>query len=158
MSEVYYFTERQKETAERTNLVEFLHSQGEMLKPSGTEWEWLCCGQKVTIRGNLWYHQYEQVGGASVSFVRKFMGMSYVDAVEYLLQYNGEPLPERSRKEKKPFELPPPNENMNRVFGMCQVFIGKISFGESQVVMMQLSKQRITYRHSKAHRRAAALA
>ena len=41
---------------------------------------------------------------------------------------------------------------------MCQANIGKISFGESQVVMMQLSKQRITYRHSKAHRMAAALA
>lgn len=116
MSELYYFTERQKEIAERTNLVELLRSQGETLKPSGTEWEWLCRGQKVTVRGNLWYHQYEQVGGDAVSFVRKFMGMRYVDAVEYLLQYNGEPLPERIRKEKKPFELPPPNENMNRVF------------------------------------------
>ena len=86
MSELYYFTEQQKEIAERTCLVDLLRSQGEMLKPSGTEWEWLCRGQKVTIRGNLWYHQYEQVGGDAVSFVRKFMGMPYVDAVEYLLQ------------------------------------------------------------------------
>ncbi len=116
MSELYYFTERQKEIAERTNLVELLRSQGETLKPSGSEWEWLCRGQKVTIRGNLWYHQYEQVGGDAVSFVRKFMGMRYVDAIEYLLRFNGEPLPERSRNEKKAFELPPANENMNRVF------------------------------------------
>ena len=116
MSELFFFTERQKEIAERTNLVDLLRSQGEPLKPSGTEREWLCRGQKVTIRGNLWYHQYEQVGGDAVSFVRKFMGMRYVDAVEYLLQYNGEPLPERSRKEKKAFELPPSYENMNRVF------------------------------------------
>ena len=116
MSELYYFTEQQKEIAERTSLVDLLRSQGETLKPSGTEWEWLCRGQKVTIRGNLWYHQYEQVGGGAVSFVRKFMGMPYVDAVEYLLQYNGEPLPVRSRSEKKEFELPLANENMNRVF------------------------------------------
>lgn len=116
MSELYYFTEHQKEIAERTSLVDLLRSKGETLKPSGTEWEWLCRGQKVTIRGNLWYHQYEQVGGDAVSFVRKFLGMSYVDAVEYLLQYNGEPLPERSRKEKKAFVLPPAYENMNRVF------------------------------------------
>lgn len=116
MSELYYFTEQQKEIAERTSLVDLLRSQGEMLRPSGTEWEWLCRGQKVTIRGNLWYHQYEQVGGDAVSFVRKFMGMRYVDAIEYLLQYNGEPLPERSRSEKKAFELPSANENMNRVF------------------------------------------
>lgn len=116
MSELFFFTERQKEIAERTNLADLLRSKGEPLKPSGTEWEWLCRGQKVTIRGNLWYHQYEQVGGDAVSFVRKFMGMRYVDAVEYLLQYNGEPLPERSRKEKNAFALPPANENMNRVF------------------------------------------
>ena len=116
MSELYYFTEHQKEIAERTSLVDLLRSKGETLKPSGTEWEWLCRGQKVTIRGNLWYHQYEQVGGDAVSFVRKFLGMSYVDAVEYLLQYNDEPLPERSRKEKKAFVLPPAYENMNRVF------------------------------------------
>ena len=116
MSELFYFTERQKEIAERTNLVELLRSQGEKLKPSGTEWEWLCHGQKVTIRNNLWYHQYEQVGGDAVSFVRKFMGLDYMDAVEYLLRYNGEPIPDRPHHEKKPFTLPLAHENMNRVF------------------------------------------
>ena len=110
MSELYYFTERQKEIAEHTNLVELLRSQGEKLKPSGAEWEWLCQGQKVTIRNN------EQVGGNAVSFVRKFMGLDYVGAVEYLLRYNGEPLPDIPHHEKKPFVLPSAYENMNRVF------------------------------------------
>ena len=116
MSELKYFSPEQREIAQRTNLVELLRSQGEILQPSGTEYEWLCRGQKVTIRRNLWYHQYEQIGGDAVAFVRKFMGKSYVDAVEYLLQYNGEPLPERSRQEREPFTLPAAHDNMNRVF------------------------------------------
>ena len=86
MSELYYFSTEQKEIVQRTNLVELLRSQGETLKPSGSEYEWLCQGQKVTVRRNLWYHQYEQVGGNAIDFVRKFMGKSYVDAVEYLLR------------------------------------------------------------------------
>ena len=116
MSELFYFTQRQKEIAERTSLAALLRSQGETLKPSGSEWEWQQQGQKVTIRGNLWYHQYERVGGDAVAFVRKFLGLTYIDAVEYLLRFNGEPLPERVRKEKEPFYLPPANENLNRVF------------------------------------------
>lgn len=146
MSEQYYFTERQKEIAERTNLVELLRSQGETLKPSGTEWEWLCRGQKVTIRGNLWYHQYEQVGGDAVSFVRKFMGMSYVDAVEHLLQYNGEPLPERSRRKKKAFELPSANENMNRVFA----YLVK-QRGISRDVVYAFAHRKMIYESAKHH-------
>lgn len=146
MSELYYFTERQKEIAERTNLVELLRSQGETLKPSGTEWEWLCRGQKVTIRNNLWYHQYEQVGGDAVSFVRKFMGMSYVDAVEYLLQYNGEPLPERSRNEKKAFELPQANMNMNRVFAYLVN-----QRGISREVVYAFAHRKMIYESAKHH-------
>lgn len=146
MSELYYFTEQQKAIAERTSLVDLLRSQGETLKPSGTEWEWLCRGQKVTIRGNLWYHQYEQVGGDAVSFVRKFMGMSYVDAVEYLLKYNGEPLPERSRSEKKEFELPLANENMNRVFA----YLVK-QRGISRDVVYAFAHRKMIYESAKHH-------
>ena len=116
MSELYYFSPEQKEIAQRTNLVELLRSQGESLRPSGSEYEWLCWGQKVTVRRNLWYHQYEQVGGDAVDFVRKFIGKSYVEAVEYLLQYNGEPLPEHPQQKRAPFSLPEASRNMNRVF------------------------------------------
>ena len=41
--------------------------------------------------------------------------------------------------------------------GMCQVFIGKIISDEMRVDKMQLSGSRVTYRYSKAHRRAAVL-
>lgn len=116
MSSLFYFTPEQQEIARRTDLVGLLRAQGETIKPSGSEFEWLYQSQKVTIRRNLWYHQYEQVGGDAVGFVRRFMGKSYVEAVEYLLQCNGEPLPERPVRKQDPFVLPAANENMNRVF------------------------------------------
>lgn len=116
MSDLFYFTPEQQEIARRTDLVGLLRARGETIKPSGSEFEWLDQGQKVTIRRNLWYHQYEQVGGDAVGFVRKFMGKTYVEAVEYLLQCNGEPLPERPVRKQEPFVLPAANENMNRVF------------------------------------------
>ena len=57
------FTEQQRERARRTDLGAFLRQCGEEVKRSGSENMWLDHGQKVTIRGNLWFHQYEQVGG-----------------------------------------------------------------------------------------------
>lgn len=65
------FTESQKEQA-RTDLVELLRSQGETLKRSGSEYEWKDGSQKVTLRGNLWFHQYDRVGGDAIDFVRRF--------------------------------------------------------------------------------------
>ena len=116
MSDLFYFTPEQQEIARRTDLARLLRAQGETIQPSGSEFEWLDQGQKVTIRRNLWYHQYEQIGGDAVGFVRRFMGKNYVEAVEYLLQYNGEPLLERPVRKQETFVLPAANENMNRVF------------------------------------------
>ena len=146
MSELFYFTQRQKEIAERTSLPALLRSQGETLKPSGSEWEWQQQGQKVTIRGNLWFHQYERVGGDAVAFVRKFLDLSYIDAVEYLLRFNGEPLPERVRKEKEPFSLPPANENMNRVFAYLVN-----QRGISREVVYAFVHKRMIYESAKHH-------
>ena len=84
----------------------------------------------MTIRGNLWYHQYEQVGGDAVDFVRKFYGKSYPEAVKYLLggQFeatsnsrnefvkNNSDTPAHGTERKTEFKLPPKNENMRRVF------------------------------------------
>ncbi len=146
MSEFYYFSPEQREIAQRTNLVELLRSQGETLKPSGSEHEWLCRGQKVTIRRNLWYHQYEQVGGDAVGFVRKFMGKSYVDAVEFLLQHNGEPLPEHTQQKREPFSLPKASRNMNRVFA----YLVK-QRGIDREVLYAFIHKRMVYESAKHH-------
>ena len=118
MSQYIHFTEQQKTQARQTDIAELLRSQGETLKRSGSESEWMDGGQKVTIRGNLWYHQYEQVGGDAVDFVRRFYNKSYPEAIEYLLGGSGGTLAVSPsvQKEEKPFVLPPKNDNMRRVF------------------------------------------
>ena len=118
MSQYIHFTEQQKAQARQTDIAELLRSQGETLKRSGSESEWMDGGQKVTIRGNLWYHQYEQVGGDAVDFVRRFYNKSYPEAMEYLLGGSGGTLAVSPsvQKEEKPFVLPPKNDNMRRVF------------------------------------------
>ena len=118
MSGFIPFTDEQKEKARHTDLAGLLRSQGETLRKSGSELEWLDGSQKVTIRGNLWFHQYEQVGGDSIDFVRKFYHKSYPEAMEYLLgQSDGalSVLPPMQKPAPK-FELPPANDNMRRVF------------------------------------------
>lgn len=113
-----HFTEEQKARARQTDLAELLRGQGEQLKRSGKEYEWRDGGAKVTVRGNLWYHQYEQVGGDAIDFVRRFYHKSYPEAVEYLLGNGSGTLLASPpvEKETRRFELPPKNENMRRVY------------------------------------------
>lgn len=117
MSQYIHFTEEQKAQARQTDIVSLLKSQGETVKRSGSEYEWKDGSQKVTIRGNLWYHQYDRVGGDAIDFVRRFYNKSYPEAMEYLLgNCNGVLIAAPPAvKEKKPFELPKPYCNMDRV-------------------------------------------
>ena len=114
------FTDAQKDQARKTDLVAFLRSQGEDLQQSGSEYEWQSPSGKVTIRGNLWYHQYEQEGGEAISFVQKFSGKSYPEAVNLLLGGDAVDLSQekqqKSKQSSSPFVLPKRNENMRRVF------------------------------------------
>ena len=118
MAQYIPFTDEQKSQARQIDLVALLRSRGEQVKRSGSEYEWHDGAQKVTIRGNLWYHQYEQVGGDAVDFVRRFYGKSYPEAVEYLLGHGSGTLTGSPSimKETKPFNLPSRNGTMRRVF------------------------------------------
>ena len=118
ISTYIHFTKEQREQARRTDLANFLTSQGEKVKKSGSEYEWLDGSQKVTIRGHLWYHQYEQKGGDAVDFVRRFYNKDYAEAVKMLLNNCGSQIITSPpiEKEHKPFKLPPRNDRMSRVF------------------------------------------
>ena len=112
------FTEQQREQARRTDLAAFLRQCGEEVKRSGSENMWLDHGHKVTIRGNLWFHQYEQVGGDAIDFACRFYNMEYPEAVQLMLAMDAgtirepvEPFPQ------KPLEIPQKHENMRRVYG-----------------------------------------
>lgn len=113
------FTDEQKEQARQTDLVSLLRRQGERVKRSGSEYEWMDGSQKVTVRGNLWFHQYDLEGGDAIDFIQRYYNKTYPEAVEYLLGECGGTLITASPvvKESKPFELPPKNGNMRRVYG-----------------------------------------
>ena len=118
MSTYIHYTNEQKERARSTDLADLLQRQGEQLKRSGKEYQWRDGSNKVTIRGNLWYHQYEEVGGDAIDFVRRFYNKDYPEAMEYLLNGYGGTLTAAPpvKKETKEFELPKRNDNMRRVY------------------------------------------
>ena len=118
MGNYVHYTQEQRDRARTTNIVDLLERQGERLKRSGNEYQWRDGSNKVTIRGNLWYHQYEEVGGDAIDFVRKFYGKDYPEAMEYLLNGYGGTLtvaPPIQRKDKE-FVMPERNDNMRRVY------------------------------------------
>ena len=119
MSNYVYYTDEQKNAARQTDLASMLRSQGETLRRSGSEYEWKDGSQKVTIRGNLWYHQYEQTGGDAIDFVRRFYNKTYPEAMDYLLGGCIGVLTVSSPVQKRtaiPFEIPEKNDNMRRAY------------------------------------------
>lgn len=119
MARYIHFTEEQKQQAASVDLEGFLLCRGEKLLTSGRE-KRLARDHSVTVRGNEWYDHAEECGGHAVSFVQKFYGLSYPEAVSLLLGGDiGNAFPAASEKESeepKPFELPPANSDMRRVY------------------------------------------
>ena len=148
MSTYIHFTKEQREQARQTDLASFLVSQGEKIKRSGSEYEWLDGTQKVTIRGNLWFHQYEQKGGDAIDFIRKFYNKNYAESVEFLLGNSCGCLIYSSPvvKEKKPFELPKANDNMRRMLAYLLV-----TRGIDKDVLYEFIRHKMIYESEKYH-------
>lgn len=130
-----HFTEEQKEQARRTDLRSLLLGQGEKVERSGSEYKWNHGGEKITIRGNLWFNQYEpdSGGGDAIAFVREFYGLDFPEAVQFLLKQQGVvvlPQKDAPAKEKKPFALPKKNEDMRRVYA----YLLKARFLDREIV------------------------
>ena len=143
-----HFTKEQREQARRTDLANFLISQGEKVRKSGSEYEWLDGSQKVTIRGYLWYHQYEQKGGDAVGFVRRFYNKDYAEAVEMLLNSIGGQIITSPpiEKEHKLFELPPRNDRMSRVFSYLL-----LTRGIDKDVLFEFVRNKMIYESADYH-------
>ncbi len=148
ISTYIHFTKEQREQARRTDLAQFLISLGEKVRKSGSEYEWLDGSQKVTIRGNLWYHQYEQRGGDAVDFVCRFYNKDYAEAVEMLLNGSGGQIITSPpiEKEHKPFELPPRNDRMSRVFSYLL-----LTRGIDKDVLFEFVKNKMIYESADYH-------
>ena len=119
MAQYIEFTPEQKERAATVDLEEFLLRQGEKLIKSGRE-KRLASDHSVTVRGCEWFDHALNEGGRAVSFIQKYYGKSYVEAMSMLLSESMEPVyPQAKRQEpteQKPFAPPVPNANMHRVF------------------------------------------
>ena len=148
MSEYINFTNEERERARRTNLASFLISQGESVKKSGSEYEWLDGSQKVTIRGNLWYHQYEQKGGDAIDFVRRFYNKDYVGAVQLLLSQSVGNLIKSApiERKQKQFKLPERNDRMSRVFSYLL-----LTRGVDKEVIYEFVRKKMIYESAKYH-------
>ncbi len=119
MARYIYFTSEQKEQAASVDLEGFLLRQGEQLIKSGRE-KRLASDHSVTICGCEWFDHATNEGGRAVSFVQKFYGKSYVEAMTMLLGSSVESAYPQAKKQvttpQKPFIPPVPNANMHRVF------------------------------------------
>ena len=128
------FTEEQKRVANAMPIVPLLERSGYSVRKAGSQYEWKGAGIAVSILDNLWFDHYNQTGGSTLSFVKKYFGLSYQEAMLYILdgKYNfalhcvngspkrteetstaAQPLQKQPAEEKE-FHLPPRNSNMNR--------------------------------------------
>ena len=127
-----HFSDQEKEQARRADIVDFLQSQGEKVVRTGKEWIWESPTGRVSIRGNLFYHQYERQGGNIIDFCNRFYGMDYQQAMEAILghdpvRYQPDMSNLKIKKidrspdaetagEKKELSIPNANPNMRRVY------------------------------------------
>lgn len=148
ISTYIYFTKEQREQARRTDLANFLIRQGEKVKKSGSEYEWLDGSQKVTIRGHLWYHQYKLKGGDTVDFVRRFYNKNYAEAVQILLNDCGGQIVnlQTTEREQNPFILPPRNDRMSRVFSYLL-----LTRGIDKDVLFEFVRKKMIYESAYYH-------
>jgi len=113
-----HFSEDQKRQANTVDLALFLRRRGEKLLRSGPEFR-LERDHSVTVRGSEWYDHATGQGGGPVSFVRRFYGLSYPEAVTLLLNGEQQAACAPAQKQEappKPFQLPEANRDMRRVF------------------------------------------
>ena len=111
-----HYTESQITAANHTDLAAFLMSRGEKLKQCGNQYLWE--RHQVWLHGYEWYTHYESKGGYAVSFVMRYYGLSFQDAVAELLGESvSEILPPKYQpKPVKVLHIPQPNATMNHVY------------------------------------------
>lgn len=112
------FTDEQIIRANNIDIADMLQKHGEKIKKSGKDYRWER-HDSVLVRGNKWFRHSRQEGGGPIQFIQYFYGMSYADAVKYLL--DGEEgsmfIQSSSKPELKPvFKEPKLSKNMHRTF------------------------------------------
>ena len=149
MAGFVHFTDEQKDRARQTDIVSLLERQGEKVRRAGSEYEWLDGTAKVSIRGNLWFHQYEREGGNAIDFVKRFFDKSYTEAMQFLLNGEGGELKTAPPVEKKAdgiFVMPRRNETSARAYA----YLSK-SRGIDREVLNEFFRKKLIYESEKYH-------
>lgn len=111
-----HYTESQISAANHADLAAFLISRGEKLSHRGNQYLWE--KNQVWIHGHEWYSHYESKGGYAVSFVMRYFGVSFQNAVEELTggsAISGVQQDMVITKEMKSLVLPQRSETTNRL-------------------------------------------
>ena len=120
-----HFTASEIDAANDTDLPDLLASLGYQVRRVGSYYSTREMDSLRIKDRRIWFRNSENTGGDAIAFVRRFCGMSFSEAVRYLLAFNGYPtdsaIPRPIRKTRPPprerpaFVLPPPNGDNERI-------------------------------------------
>ena len=143
-----HYTESQISAANHTDLAAFLMSRGEKLSRRGNQYLW--GKNQVWIHGHEWYSHYESKGGHAVSFVMRYFGLSFQNAVVELIGdssvVTSQAIKPDKVKESKSLVLPQRSETINRL--LC--YLTKERFIARDVVDYFIKAQTL-YEDAKYH-------
>ena len=142
-----HYTESQISAANHVDLAAFLMSRGEKLSRRGNQYLWE--KNQVWINGHEWYSHYESKGGHAVSFVMRYFGLPFQNAVEELIvgfAISGVQQDMVIAKEMKSLVLPQRSETTNRL--LC--YLTKERFIACDVVEYFIKAQTL-YEDAKYH-------
>ncbi len=118
MAQYIEFTPEQKERAATVDLEEFLLRQGEKLIKSGRE-KRLASDHSITVRGCEWFDHASNEGGRAVSFIQKYYGKSYVEAMSMLLGESMESVYPQAKKQEQVRQKPLRTARSEREYAPC---------------------------------------
>ena len=119
------FTDKEMEIAKDTDLPDLLEHLGYQLKRIG---RYYTTREMDSIRikdRRTWKRYSNGTGGDAITFLQEFEGKGFREAVEYLLDFNGQtrdssrtnrPRPPPEEEERPEFALPPANGDNRQVF------------------------------------------
>ncbi len=119
------FTDKEMEIAKDTDLPDLLEHLGYQLKRIG---RYYTTREMDSIRikdRRTWKRYSSGTGGDAITFLQEFEGKGFREAVEYLLDFNGQtrdssrtnrPRPPPEEEERPEFALPPANGDNRQVF------------------------------------------
>lgn len=125
------------------DLEAFLERRGERLLRSGRE-KRLASDRSVTIRGSEWYDHAEERGGNAVSFVQRYYGLSFPEAMQLL--HGCEANTSLAKPKPKPFILPKKHSDMRRVFAYLTQ-----TRGISNAIVAAFAHERLLYEDAEHH-------